>query len=510
MWPGWKDEKTSARNARIRRVGDESKTARSAGILLHPTSLPGPYGIGELGPEALHFVEFLKQGGQKIWQVLPLGPPDAGGSPYSSYSAFAGNPLLISTKRLVEEGLLKTAGMGKAHAPVDYPAVNASKAQSLREAYRRAKPGKEFERFRDEHGHWLRDYALYAALKKRFSGEPWSRWERSLAHREPGALRRAGAELAEEIEYHEFVQFLFFSQWKDVKQAANEAGIEVIGDLPIFVSHDSTDVWANQELFYLDGSGQPTVVSGVPPDYFSETGQLWGNPLYRWDRMRSEGYSWWVERMRMALTLCDAVRVDHFRGFEAYWEIPAGEGTAKNGRWIEGPGLDLFDTLRSELGTGGVLPLIAEDLGDITPEVHTLRKKAGLPGMKVLQFGFSEPENPFLPHNYDGLDYVVYTGTHDNDTTAGWWRTAASETRALARVYLGKEYVSVWDFIRLAYSSVAERAIIPMQDVLELGSGTRMNTPGTVSGNWSWRMDEAALTPDLAGRLRSLAETYAR
>jgi len=491
-------------------VNKDSKTGRSAGILLHPTSLPGPYGIGELGSEAFRFVEFMKQGGQKIWQVLPLGPPDAGGSPYSSYSAFAGNPLLISTERLLEEGLLKTAGTEKSHEPVDYPAVSASKTKLLHEAHGRAKLGKEFKRFREEHGHWLRDYALYAALKERFSDEPWSRWERSLARREPGALRRAGTELAEEIEYHEFVQFLFFSQWKSVKQAANEAGIEVIGDLPIFVSHDSTDVWANQDLFYLDESGEPTVLSGVPPDYFSETGQLWGNPLYRWDRMRADGYSWWVERMRMALTLCDAVRVDHFRGFEAYWEIQAGEETAKNGQWIEGPGLDLFETLRSKLGTAGELPLITEDLGDITPQVHALRKKAGLPGMKVLQFGFSGPDNPFLPHNYEGADYVVYTGTHDNDTTAGWWRSATQEERILARRYLGREHTSVWDFIRLAYLSTADRAIVPMQDVLGLGSETRMNTPGTPSGNWGWRMEASALTPELAGRLRSLAEIYGR
>ncbi|HEX2729652.1 MAG TPA: 4-alpha-glucanotransferase, partial [Rubrobacteraceae bacterium] len=340
--------------------------------------------------------------------------------------------------------------------------------------------------------------------------KPWNQWDKGLAHREPRALQRAEKELATEISYHQFVQYLFYGQWGEIKQAANEAGIEIIGDIPIFVSQDSADVWANQNLFYLDDAGEPTVVSGVPPDYFSETGQLWGNPLYRWDRMREDGYAWWVERITLALTQADAVRIDHFRGFEAYWEIEAGEETAKNGRWVEGPGEDLFKVLRKELGTGGELPLIAEDLGDITPEVHELRKKVGLPGMKVLQFGFSHPENYFLPHNYDAENYVVYTGTHDNDTTPGWWNSASQDERALVRGYLGTEYFSVWDLIRLAHSSVARRAIVPMQDILQLGSEARMNTPGTATGNWGWRMDETSLTPQLATRLRRLTQTYGR
>lgn len=483
---------------------EDEQNKRSAGILLHPTSLPGPHGIGELGAEALRFVEFLEAAGQRLWQILPLGPTDSGGSPYSSYSAFAGNPLLVSTE---------SGSGGDANASgerVDYPAVTASKTQRLREMYARSKPGKGLQEFREEHRGWLGDYALFAALKEEFGGEPWSRWDAKLARREPASLKRAMRELEEEIHYHEYVQYVFFRQWGEVKRAANEAGIEVVGDIPIFVSHDSADVWANQELFHLDERGEPAVVAGVPPDYFSETGQRWGNPLYDWERSRETGYAWWIERVRMALTLCDAVRMDHFRGFESYWEIPTNEETAENGRWVEGPGAELFETLRKKLGTGGELPLIAEDLGEITPAVEALRREANLPGMKVLQFAFSDPENPFLPHNYDGPDYVAYTGTHDNDTTAGWWSSASPEERAFARRYLGREYVSIWDFIRLAYSSTAGRAIVPMQDALELGSEARMNTPGTASGNWSWRMDAAALTPELAERLRSLADTYGR
>jgi 4-alpha-glucanotransferase len=490
--------------------GEAPQKRRSAGILLHPTSLPGPYGVGELGPEALEFVEFLRRGGQRIWQVLPLGPTGAGGSPYSAYSAFAGNPLLISTERLIEDGLIPDAPESPA-GRVDYRSVIPAKSERLRAAYRRARPGKDFEAFREEHRVWLEDYALYAALRTRFDGLPWTAWESGLRDREPEALARAREELEEEVRYHEFVQYLFFEHWGEVKEAANDAGIEVIGDIPIFVSHDSADVWANRDLFYLDESGDPTVVSGVPPDYFSETGQLWGNPLYRWERVREDGYAWWVQRMRMALTLYDAVRVDHFRGFSAYWEIPAGEETAKGGRWVEGPGERLFEALDRSLSTGGELPIIAEDLGEITPDVEELRDALGLPGMKVLQFAFSHPENPFLPHNYTSDDWVVYTGTHDNDTTAGWWASASGEERDFARRYLGREFVSVWDLIRLAYSSVARRAVVPMQDALELGTGAKMNLPGTGEGNWEWRLESAAaLSPGLANRLWNLAELYGR
>ncbi len=482
------------------------RPGRSAGILLHPTSLPGPYGIGELGPEALAFVEFLEKSGQKLWQILPLSPTGGDGSPYSSYSAFAGNPLLISTERLVKDGLVSGAEENP-DGPVDYPAVIPAKTKLLREAYGNARPGKEFDAFVEEQSGWLEDYALYMALKGKYDGRAWNLWDDGLVKREPDALEKARRELAGEVRYHQFVQYLFFDHWTDVKEAANEVGIEVIGDIPIFVSHDSADVWARQSLFHLDDSGSPTVVAGVPPDYFSETGQLWGNPLYDWESMERDGYSWWVERMRMALTLYDVVRIDHFRGFEAYWEIPADAETAREGRWVKGPGKDVFRALEDGLGE---LPIIAEDLGEITPEVEALRDELGLPGMKVLQFAFSGPDNAFLPHEYGDANWVIYTGTHDNDTTAGWWRSADPEGRSFARRYLGKEYVSVPDFIRLAYASVAEKAVVPMQDFLELGPEHRMNTPGTTEGNWSWRLEESALTPELAKRLKSLSETYGR
>jgi len=490
-------------------------SGRSAGILLHPTSLPGPHGIGELGSEALRFVQFLEEAGQQLWQTLPLGPTGDSGSPYSAYSAFAGNPLLVSTENLVRDNLIEHGPLEKKDGPVNYPEVTRSKTVTLREAFvpaSRRMAGKvsdpDLEEFREEHRSWLEDYALYAALKEKFREAPWTAWDGDLAHREPKALARARRELVEEVRFHEWVQHRFFQDWGEVKEAANRSGIEVIGDLPIFVAHDSADVWANQDLFSLDRSGEPSVVAGVPPDYFSETGQLWGNPLYRWDRMADDGYAWWVERMRMSLTLFDAVRLDHFRGFEAYWEIPAGEETAANGRWVGGPKDALFSALRKSLGD---LPVIAEDLGDITPEVEALRDRLALPGMKILQFAWgSGPDNPYLPHNYGHDNWVVYTGTHDNDTTAGWLSSASAEEMASLRRYTGREYVSVRDLICLAYSSVAARAVVPMQDVLGLGSGARTNTPGTTEGNWAWRVDGAALTPELATRLRNLTETYGR
>nr|MBA3789628.1 4-alpha-glucanotransferase [Rubrobacter sp.] len=343
---------------------------------------------------------------------------------------------------------------------------------------------------------------------RKFGNAPWTAWEGDLRLREPRVMARVRRELAHDILFHEWAQYRIFRDWRTVKKAANAACIEVIGDLPIFVAHDSADVWANQRLFSLDGSGEPSVVAGVPPDYFSETGQLWGNPLYRWDRMADDGYSWWVERMRMSLTLFDAVRVDHFRGFEAYWEVPAGEATAENGRWVEGPKDALFEALRDALGE---LPIIAEDLGDITPAVEALRDRLGLPGMKVLQFAWgSGPDNPFLPHNHGHENWVVYTGTHDNDTTAGWLSSVSTKEMSSLRRYVGKEYVSVPDLIRLAYSSVAARAIVPMQDLLGLGPETRMNLPGAADGNWAWRLDGAALMPDLPPRLQELAKTYGR
>lgn len=476
--------------------------SRSAGILLHPTSLPGGHGIGELGGEATEFVGFLRDAGQRLWQVLPLNPPDAAGSPYSSGSAFAGSPLLVSTDRLVRDGLVRRSEATDS-AAVDYPAAAARKERTLRAAYA-GSGGRHTEgvaAFREEQGYWLGDYALYRALKGRFGERPWNRWPQGLARRDPEALARARREFAEEVAFHEFVQYLFDEHWGEVRRAASREGVEILGDVPIFVSHDSADVWANQRLFHLDGGGEPSVAAGVPPDYFSETGQLWGNPLYDWERVAEEGYDWWVRRMRRALQLYDTVRVDHFRGFSAHWEIPADATTAKEGRWVDGPGARLFEALERELGE---LPIIAEDLGEITAEVEALRDGLGLAGMKVLQFGFSGPDNPFLPHNYRHGNWVVYTGTHDNDTTAGWWRSASMGERGFARRYLGREYVGVRDLIRLAYSSVAARAVVPMQDHLGLGSEARMNAPGTTQGNWSWRLGRGQLTPELASGIRDL------
>jgi len=486
------------------------KLERTAGLLLHPTSLPNAHGVGELGPEALRFVRLLREAGQGLWQMLPLNPTGPDGSPYSSPSAFAGNPLLVSTERLVEEGLVRRPEALPV-GPVDYPAVTRRKEALLREAYSNAgagaKLGGDFEAFREKEAGWLGDWALYAALKGRFGGEPWARWGGPLARRERGALREARRELEDEIRYHEFVQFLLDRHYSAVREEAEGTGVKILGDLPIFVSHDSADVWANRDLFHLDERGAPTVVAGVPPDYFSETGQLWGNPLYRFDRMREEGYGWWVSRMRRSLELYDAVRIDHFRGLRAYWEVPADAQTAKEGHWVEGPGEDLFDALAGALGD---LPIVAEDLGDITPDVHALREGVGLPGMKVIQFGFSDPENPYLPHNYRDANFVVYTGTHDNDTAAGWWKGLDREQKRFARRYLGRRTPKVWDFVRLAYASVAAWAVVPVQDVLELGSEARMNTPGVASGNWRWRLDGFEELEGHAKRLRDLAETYGR
>ncbi|TCJ20568.1 4-alpha-glucanotransferase [Rubrobacter taiwanensis] len=481
--------------------------ARSGGVLLHPTSLPGGCGIGELGPEAYRFLDFLHAGGQRIWQMLPLGPVGPDGSPYRSYSAFAGNPLLISTERLVRDGLLDEAPPDAPGDAVDHTTAGKLKRELLRRAHLRFVPPPGFRKFCRANGWWLEDYALFTALKRAHGGRAWNEWGRELRTRDPAALEEARRELADELEFQRFAQYLFFRHFWDLRRAANGRGVRIFGDIPIFVAHDSADVWANQHLFHLDSGGDPSVVAGVPPDYFSETGQLWGNPLYDWSAMEREGYGWWKSRLRMALSLCDIVRVDHFRGFEAYWEIPAGEPTARNGRWVEGPGARLFETLRAELGE---LPVVAENLGTITPEVERLRRRYELPGMKVLQFAFTDPENEYLPHNYTDPNFVVYTGTHDNDTTPGWWASATEEERSFARRYLGREEPSVWDFVRLALSSVADVAVIPMQDLLELGSEARMNTPGTPAGNWQWRMRPDAAAPQLAQRLRELSRLYNR
>jgi 4-alpha-glucanotransferase len=489
-----------------------SEQQRSSGILLHPTSLPGEFGIGELGPEARQFLDFLVAAGQSRWQVLPLGPTSFGDSPYQSFSAFAGNPLLLSTAALLDEGLVTEADVATLRAlprdHIDFGPLIDAKLALLRVAYARAQ-----ERVGMKVGTWdapwLGEYALFMALKDRHQGAVWSDWAPEFAHRDPTALERVSAELAESIGFYRFCQERFFAEWDELKREAHERGIAIIGDLPIFVAYDSADVWVHQDQFLLDERGRPEGVAGVPPDYFSATGQLWGNPLYRWEVMARDDFGWWIERLRMALTQFDYVRIDHFRGFAAYWEIPAGDKTAVNGRWQPGPGASFFEAVARELGE---LPIIAEDLGLITVDVAELRERFHLPGMKVLQFAPSDPLNPYLPHQYEP-NYVVYTGTHDNDTTRGWWATATPDERAFLARYLGTtptDDTIAWDLIRLALSTVARTAVVPLQDLLNLGSEGRMNTPGKEQGNWGWRFDGALLTPALAARLRDVTELFAR
>jgi 4-alpha-glucanotransferase len=502
-------------------------SARLSGILLHPTSLPGRFGIGDLGPEAHRFAEFLAEAGQRIWQVLPLGPTGYGDSPYQLFSAFAGNAMLLSPERLAEEGLLTAAELEAVPAfPcdfVDYGRVIPYKWSLLRQAYSRlgAEQRAALAGFRERHAAWLEDFALFMALKETHpEAKVWSDWEPGLVGRDPQTLSRWKERLAGEIEFHAYVQFEFFRQWEALRRHAAGLGVRMMGDLPIYVAHDSADVWAHADLFRLDTNGRPLAVAGVPPDYFSATGQLWGNPIYRWDHLAASGYAWWIERLRATLALVDMIRLDHFRGFEAYWEVPAGERTATNGRWVKGPGADLFRVLARELGE---LPIVAENLGVITPEVEAIRKEFGFPGMAILQFAFGkDPQAPsFKPHNYP-RDVVAYTGTHDNDTTIGWWSSegAGDSTRTLedveverafARRYLATDGREMnWVLIRTLMASVAGMVLFPLQDVLGLGSEARMNTPATPSGNWRWRFRAETLTPQIARRLAELSVTYDR
>lgn len=492
-------------------------TRRSAGVLLHPTSLSGSYGIGELGDHVLAFLDWAQSAGMRVWQVLPLNPPGYGWSPYGCLSSFAGNPLLISTQRLLQEELLAADDVA------DVPRFSDEHVEFDRvAAYKSALLHKAFERFRastalhaehaafiaaPEQADWLDDYALYMALKEHEGGKPWWEWDASLRARDAQAIENAKLEHEDAIAFWRFVQFLFFRQWALIREAAHARGIRIMGDVPIYVASDSADVWSNQELFQLGGDGQPTVVAGVPPDYFSVTGQRWGNPLYRWDVVREQQYRWWIARVRTNLRFADVVRLDHFRGFVAYWEVPAEEETAMHGRWMPGPGIALFDALRESLGE---LPLVAEDLGFITEDVHELRHAVGLPGMKILQFGFGDTDT-HLPHRMDPQT-VVYTGTHDNDTARGWFDSAPDEEREAALAYLGissAEEVPA-AMIRAAYTSVAETAIVPIQDILGLGTEGRMNTPGLDRGSWSWRLPAGALTREDAARLRKLATLTAR
>ncbi len=504
---------------------------RSSGILLHPTSLPGAHGIGELGAEARRFLDFLRDAGQKIWQVLPLGPTGYGDSPYQCFSAFAGNPLLIDLDELVKEELIPGASLpfgadAFTEDAVDYGAVLAWKLPLLEQAAQEfeahASPGdrQQYEAFAHRHATWLDDFAFYMALKKEHGGVTWTRWPRPVALRDPAELERSRERLAPQIFAHKFAQYVFFREWERLRTACAERGIRILGDAPIYVAHDSADVWSNPGLFRLDENGNPAVVAGVPPDYFSATGQLWGNPLYRWDVMARDGYAWWIERLRATLRMVDMIRLDHFRGFEAYWEVPAGESTAQNGRWVKGPGAQFFEAVEAALGK---LPLVAENLGVITPEVEAIRERFGYPGMAILQFAFgTDPQGPdFRPHNYP-RERVAYTGTHDNDTTVGWWKSsdAATSTRSeddirrereATRAYLATDGAEIhWTFIRAVVASVADVALFPLQDVLGLGNAARMNLPGRPSGNWRWRFRRDMLRPELAARLRKMAQMYDR
>jgi 4-alpha-glucanotransferase len=495
--------------------------ARSSGILLHPTSLASRYGIGDLGPEARCFVDFLGRAGQTLWQVLPLGPTGYGESPYQCFSAWAGNPLLISLEGLVERGWVDGAAFDKVPDfppdQVDFERLIPWKMGVLRGV---AAKGSGFEDFCEANRHWLDDFALFTALKEQHQGAGWTHWEAGARDRDPKALAMWREKLAGPIATQKFLQFVFYGQWRELREYARARGVRIMGDLPIYVAHDSADVWVHRQYFQLDAQGNPTVVSGVPPDYFSKTGQLWGNPIYRWDVLAQDGYRWWLDRFRATFEMVDMIRLDHFRGFEAYWEVPATETTAVNGRWVKGPGGALFRAAKEALGE---LPLVAENLGVITPEVEAIREEFGFPGMAVLQFAFgTDPQAPtFRPHNYP-REVVAYTGTHDNDTTVGWWASKGSgdstrsdedirRERDFAMRYLNTDGTEIqWAFIRAIEASVADTVLIPMQDVLGLGTVARMNRPATAGGNWRWRYRAGALKPELARRLRELAELYDR
>jgi len=497
---------------------------RCSGILMHPTSIPGSFGIGDLGESAYEFVDFLVEAGQSYWQVLPLGPTGYADSPYLCFSALAGNPLLISPQKLVEAGHLSHVDLEDVPpfpaGRVDFGATIPYKIGLLDRAF--ARFGKEasesqrkaFRNFCDEQATWLDDFGLFMALKQAHQLAPWHQWEWDIAARQPDALDRWRRVLSDKIESQKYRQWQFFEQWLAIKRYANERGIGIIGDIPIFVARDSADVWANPHLYYLDEKLEPTVVSGVPPDYFSRTGQLWGHPHYRWDVIAQDGYAWWIARFRMAFTQADVVRIDHFRGFYNYWEIPTGEETAIRGHWVHGPGARLFRAVTAALGEAAI---IAEDLGDFDQEsragVDALQAEFGYPGMKVLQFAFgSDAADAFLPHNMT-RDCVVYTGTHDNDTILGWYQeTSTAAERTYALQYLGTDGSDItWDLIRLAWASVAHTAVTPVQDLLRLGHGSRMNTPSTTGApNWCWRLVPGALTAEVAGRLKELTTIYGR
>lgn len=507
-------------------------TERASGVLLHVTSLPGPHGNGDLGVEARSFVDFLARAGQRWWQMLPVNPVGPGFSPYSGVSAFAGNPLLIDLRSLVDERWLEPEAVAAAlpEAHTDYPAAVELRTAAMRMAFTRfqrehGRYTRELSAFRARAQFWLADYALFMALKRAFKGAPWTAWPVGLSRYERSALAASRRELGHEVQFYEFEQFVFDRQWRALRDYAAQRGVGLIGDAPIFLAHDSSDVWGNQESFRLDASGEPTHVSGVPPDYFSKTGQRWGTPLYRWKVLKQREYRFWIERFRTLMERFDAIRLDHFIGFARYWEIPASEPNAVRGRWVKGPGSDLFEVANQKLGA---LPFIAEDLGSVTPAVRRLRKRHGMPGMRLMQFGFSGElgQNDFLPHRYV-RNCVAYTGTHDNDTSVGWYNDAGGEAtprsaeeaeaeRRAAHLYLHGPFAGEltmgihWYMIRALFASVANTAIVPMQDLLGLGSEARMNTPGLSEGNWTYRVQSSELSAELAELLRTFTQIYGR
>jgi 4-alpha-glucanotransferase len=492
---------------------------RKSGILLHITSLPGKEGIGTLGKEAKLFIDFLKETGQKLWQILPLGPVGFGSSPYQCYSAFAGNPMLIDLELLVEQNLLEAEDLAEipkfTKKRVDFDKVEMWKYPLLQKAFGNFKD-EVFENFRneyylfiDEHGWWLNDYALFMSAKQHNGDDViWSDWQDELKFRHEAGLKKAGEELTAEVDFHKFVQFLFFTQWHNLKRYANQNNIQIIGDVPLYVSGDSSDVWTNTDIFLLDDELKPTEVGGVPPDYFSETGQLWGNPVFNWPRLKERNYDWWMARLHFNLNMFDVIRIDHFRGLESFWSVPANENTAINGRWVPAFGHEMLSLIKSQLG---YLPFIAEDLGIITPEVDRLREFFSLPGMKVLQFAFTtDAANKDLPHNYE-RNFVVYTGTHDNDTTLGWLTAADGEEKDFLEKYISpSDRNALAKVVEMAISSVADIAILPMQDILGLDTKSRMNTPGTANGNWGWRFEWKQLKVGQKKVLKELTEKYNR
>jgi len=491
-------------------------TTRTSGILLHPTSLPGKYGIGSLGQQAFKFVDFLENAGQKLWQVLPMGHTGYGDSPYQCFSIYAGNPILIDLECLMNEGLLHVNDLPKGfHLPddkVEFGNVIDFKKAALNIAYlnflKSNKAKNDYQAFVAKNDFWLQDYALFIAIKESLGGMPWWDWQKNLKFRNTSTLGTFVIENQEKINFHKFVQYIFSKQWQSVKEYANNKGISIVGDIPLYVAHDSADVWSNYQVFRFDQHRNPTGVAGVPPDYFSSTGQLWGNPLYDWDYMKKNGFKWWINRIKATIEIYDIVRIDHFRGFEAYWAVPFGDETAVNGTWVQAPGQALFETVKKELGN---LPIIAEDLGIITPEVEELRDNFEFPGMKILQFAFHSKEgNNYLPHNYS-RNFVVYTGTHDNDTLRGWFDALEPEIKHKVLDYTDANPNNIVNkLIRLAWSSTVRMAIIPLQDLLNLGSEARMNIPGIPGGNWQWRFREEQLSPDKARWLKHLTEIFNR